>query len=515
MNRCWIGLTLWLLSPFAAWGAEQSLPPTQQLLHLDESGQWQLQTQYTVCKVETRVRTVTKKIPESKTVTEMVDGKSVVKMVTEYKEVSETQTYSVVVPDYQSVVKSIPASQLKAFETDGRVIPLEKLRSRIGAEALVVVSATDAKLPEAYANLFKPGTIIMAIATKQVPTPQQSTPVGAAPSPATVAVPAAPAVSAPLARLPRSPAPQFVMLGRSGPDDIVLRRTSESTSPVTAMSVFKKGATQERAPITLMQTVRQSEDITLAARHLQFNLGDSINVPFERIKERMARDMVVAYSTDGEEIDPFWLQNLKSTSLVVVGPQLPSSALCSPAQPAAMPAPVVNPGPFAPQAIPTPAVTPRPAPPAPQQAPAPPHAPAASPTVTPNPTQQSAIERELIDRANAERKKAGLTPLIAEQLLNLAASAHGLNLAKRATLSHELDEQSVGDRLIRVGFAWVKCGENIARGQETPTEAIDSWMKSPGHRANMLGATYTHIGVACSQDADGQKYWTMVLAQTR
>lgn len=509
MNRCWIGLAVCLLLPFEATSAEPSLPPTQQVLRVDASGQWQLQLQATVCKLETKIRTVTKKIPETKIVTETVDGKAVEKAVTQYRDVVETQQYTVSHPDYLAVTKQITASMLKAYETDGRSIPLDKLRSRVGTEALVVVSATDAKLSEAYASLFKPGTIVIAL--EAVQSQQPPAPVATVSPAAPVVTPETPAVVAPQPRIPRSPAPQFVILGRSGVDDIVVRRTSESTSPVTGIAVFKKGTVKEQAPVQMMQTVRQSESFRLAAKHLHFQVGESVDVPFERIKERIARESAVVYSTNGDAIDPFWLQNLKSTSLVVTGPQLPASTpTCGPAIPAAMPAPVGIPAPAAPQDLPVPAVRPMPASrPLPQKAPA---SPKAEPA---DATQQSAIERELIDRANIERKKVNLTPLHADRLVNLAASAHAANMAQRATLSHELDGQSVGDRLANLGFGWIKCGENIAHGQETPTAAIESWMNSPGHRVNLLGEKYTHIGVACSHAPDGQKYWTMVLAQAR
>lgn len=510
MNRCWIGLAVCLLLPFEATSAEPSLPPTQQVLRVDASGQWQLKIQATVFKLETKIRTVTKKIPETKTVTETVDGKTVEKAVTQYKDVVETQQYTVCVTDYQTVTKHVPASMLKAHETDGRAIPLDKLRSRIGAESLVVVSATDAKLSEAYASLFKPGTIVVTL--EQVKAPTTPSPAATIAPPIHAEALPTPAVAAPRRpQLPQAPAPQFVMLGRSGQDEIVLSRTSESASPVTGTAVFKKGTFKEQAPVQMMQTVRQSETFRLAAKHLHFQVGESVDVPFERIKERIGRESAVVYSTDGDAIDPFWLQNLKSTSLVVTGPQLPSSTqACDPAMPAAMPAPVGIPAPAAPQDLPVPEVRPMPASrPLPQKAPA-------SPTTEPaNATQQSAIERELIDRANIERKKVNLAPLHADRLVNLAASAHAAKMAQRATFSHELDGQSVGDRLANLGFVWGKCAENIARGQKTPAEAIESWMNSPGHRANLLGAEYSHTGVALFESSEGQKYWTMVLAQAR
>jgi uncharacterized protein YkwD len=129
--------------------------------------------------------------------------------------------------------------------------------------------------------------------------------------------------------------------------------------------------------------------------------------------------------------------------------------------------------------------------------------------------EPTAVELETIDRANVERQSAQLAPLVADPLLTKAARQHSANMAKKNRLDHMLDNKGVGDRLRDVGFAWSVCGENIAWGQRTPAEAVDSWMKSPGHRANILGAAYSRIGVAVADGADGQKYWTMVLAQSQ
>jgi uncharacterized protein YkwD len=49
--------------------------------------------------------------------------------------------------------------------------------------------------------------------------------------------------------------------------------------------------------------------------------------------------------------------------------------------------------------------------------------------------------------------------------------------------------------------------ENIAMGQRTPAEAVQSWMSSPGHRANLLNSGYTRIGVAAYRTPEGTVYW--------
>ena len=57
------------------------------------------------------------------------------------------------------------------------------------------------------------------------------------------------------------------------------------------------------------------------------------------------------------------------------------------------------------------------------------------------------------------------------------------------------------------GITYRSAGENIARGQATPKAVVDAWMNSSGHRANILNASFTQIGVGYV--ASG-RYWTQM-----
>ena len=45
------------------------------------------------------------------------------------------------------------------------------------------------------------------------------------------------------------------------------------------------------------------------------------------------------------------------------------------------------------------------------------------------------------------------------------------------------------------GVSYRSAGENIASGQTTPAEVVNAWMNSEGHRANILGESFTSLGV--------------------
>jgi len=64
--------------------------------------------------------------------------------------------------------------------------------------------------------------------------------------------------------------------------------------------------------------------------------------------------------------------------------------------------------------------------------------------------------------------------------------------------------------LAEAGINYRGAGENIAYGQRSPEEVMNGWMNSSGHRANILNANFTTIGVGYYQAANGVKYWSQM-----
>jgi len=54
--------------------------------------------------------------------------------------------------------------------------------------------------------------------------------------------------------------------------------------------------------------------------------------------------------------------------------------------------------------------------------------------------------------------------------------------------------------------------ENIAFNYNSPQGALDAWLKSPGHKANIEG-NFTHFGLAIRVNAEGKKYYTNIFAK--
>ena len=57
------------------------------------------------------------------------------------------------------------------------------------------------------------------------------------------------------------------------------------------------------------------------------------------------------------------------------------------------------------------------------------------------------------------------------------------------------------------GITYKSAGENIAKGYKTPDAVVKGWMNSPGHRANILSSSFTHIGVGYVENGN---YWTQM-----
>ena len=107
--------------------------------------------------------------------------------------------------------------------------------------------------------------------------------------------------------------------------------------------------------------------------------------------------------------------------------------------------------------------------------------------------------------ASASSEKIG--PLKLSPKLCESAAIHARDMAKHNKLDHKgSDGSTVADRVKRVGYIYVRVGENIAKGQKTVDQVMDTWMNSPGHRANIL-ADFTEMGAARVEDDDGRNYW--------
>jgi uncharacterized protein YkwD len=117
------------------------------------------------------------------------------------------------------------------------------------------------------------------------------------------------------------------------------------------------------------------------------------------------------------------------------------------------------------------------------------------------------VRTALLDQVNAARRKGGAPPLRANPLLDKAAQKHAEDMLARGYFAHESPGGgTVRERAKEAGYDWREIGENIAEGQLTIDEAMDGWMKSPGHRRNILDPGFTELGtgVVAAKGKDGE-----------
>jgi hypothetical protein len=122
-------------------------------------------------------------------------------------------------------------------------------------------------------------------------------------------------------------------------------------------------------------------------------------------------------------------------------------------------------------------------------------------------------ESKLFELTNAERKRLNLPPLRIDPGLMKIARAHATNMARLDMLGHDLEGQTFSQRLEQAKYQAAQAGENIAQGQRTPEEAVADWMRSPGHKANILQVDYTHAGMGLATAKSGQTYLTQVFSK--
>ena len=115
---------------------------------------------------------------------------------------------------------------------------------------------------------------------------------------------------------------------------------------------------------------------------------------------------------------------------------------------------------------------------------------------------------QVLSLVNAERANAGLAPLSMYYTLVSASKVRAAEITQ--SFSHTRPNgSSCFTAYDEAGVSYWGAGENIAAGQGSPESVMNSWMNSPGHRANILDGSFTQIGIACYYDPNSSYgyYW--------
>ena len=117
-------------------------------------------------------------------------------------------------------------------------------------------------------------------------------------------------------------------------------------------------------------------------------------------------------------------------------------------------------------------------------------------------------ESEVIRLVNEVRRENGLKALTANWELSRVARYKSQDMLNKGYFSHTSPTYGTPSQMIKAfGLSFRTAGENIARGYSTPQAVVNGWMNSSGHRANILNASYTQIGVGYVAQGN---YWTQM-----
>ena len=129
----------------------------------------------------------------------------------------------------------------------------------------------------------------------------------------------------------------------------------------------------------------------------------------------------------------------------------------------------------------------------------------------------SGVLKRILDLTNMERSKVGLPPLTFNSKLAAAAQKHSQSMAMQDFFDH----RQMVERVKAEGYQYSRVGENIIAGNPTPEAAMQGWMKSPGHRANILNPEFRELGVGYyvlendQGNVNYKHYWTQVFGTPR
>lgn len=117
---------------------------------------------------------------------------------------------------------------------------------------------------------------------------------------------------------------------------------------------------------------------------------------------------------------------------------------------------------------------------------------------TPEVHALKAYQKELLRLHNQERAKRHRKPLRFHRVLNKSSVSYAKQMSREPGnyLSHTgPDGSTLVDRILKAGGTRFRMmGENIAFGQRSPRRVTKAWMKSTGHRRNILNARFRYVG---------------------
>ncbi len=125
----------------------------------------------------------------------------------------------------------------------------------------------------------------------------------------------------------------------------------------------------------------------------------------------------------------------------------------------------------------------------------------------------SAQEQKMLNLLNQDRKNAGLAALTPDPELSRIARIKSEDMRDKGYFAHESPTYGNVRAMLRTfGYAFRGASENIAHHANVD-KAQAAFMSSSGHRANILSAAWTKVGIGICLDRNGYLYATQIFAR--
>lgn len=126
-------------------------------------------------------------------------------------------------------------------------------------------------------------------------------------------------------------------------------------------------------------------------------------------------------------------------------------------------------------------------------------------------SKPSSEAEQVLKLVNDERAKQGLKPLKMSEQLRSIANLKSRDMADKGYFDHNSPTYGSPFQMLQdFGVHYSAAGENIAAGQRTPEQVMQSWMNSSGHRANILNKNFDTIGIGVYEGGSYGIYWTQL-----
>ncbi len=122
----------------------------------------------------------------------------------------------------------------------------------------------------------------------------------------------------------------------------------------------------------------------------------------------------------------------------------------------------------------------------------------------------NSLEIETLNLINDYRAKIGLNALVQNNYISLKSEEHNDYMITNNVVNHNGFETR-SENILKVLGA-IKVAENIAYNYNSPQNALEGWLKSPTHKANIEG-NFTFFGLSIRVNAEGRKYYTNIFAK--